>query len=254
MDGGLTEQVTTNDNETYPTSTSAPKWSATWQYEAGPETQPVHAFPNIMVDDGLPITLGNVSAIDFDLFWTYSVGDVATTSTDTSDFNSVSLNTNVAIDMFMDSDATTASNSSAAKYEIMVWFAHFGDAAQVIGNSTGVVDTVNLNGTTLYGFAVLFPFFFFSRCSQLTDIYSDLYYGTNSESQNVFSWVTQDTTERFTGDLSQLITELTSKSGSEYPSTSDYLGSFAFGSEAYYATQNVTFYVPELSVDIQSKT
>ncbi|OKL63287.1 hypothetical protein UA08_01863 [Talaromyces atroroseus] len=228
---GLCLNVTTFNNETYPTNTSAPAWSATWKYAQGPETQPVWAFPNIMVDDGLPVALSDLSAIDFDLLWTYTVGNTTSTSMDTSALDGVSLNANVAIDMFLDANATKSSNSSGAEYEIMVWFGRFGDSTYTIGNTTlGVIDTYNLNGTEF-----------------------DLYYGKNGNDQNVFTWLTAETTSRFTGDLLKLITELTMNNTADYyPSGTDYLGYFSFGSEAYFADDYVTFNVPELSIDIQS--
>lgn len=70
--------------------------------------------------------------------------------------------------------------------------------------------------------------------------------------QNVFTWVAHTDVKSFTGDLWPLISELTSKTGSQYPSETDYMGSFGFGSEAYYADNWVTFYVPKLQVDLQT--
>lgn len=81
---------------------------------------------------------------------------------------------------------------------------------------------------------------------------SELYYGTNNKDQNVFTWVAKETTTIFTGDLTSLITTLTSNSSAGYPSETDYMGVFAFGSEAYYAETNVTFYVPKFSIDIRT--
>ena len=61
--------------------------------------------------------------------------------------------------MFFDSDKKNATDSSSAKYEIMVWFAHFGNSAQTIGNNSGngigVINTHTVNNTELY---VLSPF------------------------------------------------------------------------------------------------
>lgn len=57
--------------------------------------------------------------------------------------------------------------------------------------------------------------------------------------------------ERFVGDIYQLITDLYSLPGHLYPSSEDYLGIFSFGTEALYSDANVTFWVPELSIDIQ---
>jgi len=85
-------------------------------------------------------------------------------------------------------------------------------------------------------------------CPVLTDhLLSDLYYGSNSLGQKVFTWVAGDNTTTFTGDLAPLVSKLSNNSG---PVDDDYLGYVAFGSEALYSFENVTFYVPVLDMDI----
>lgn len=155
IDSTNTSQVTTFLNETYPTKTTAPEWSVTWSYPPFPEDQPVHAYSNIEVSEGLPLTLSDLKSLTVDLAWTYSVGNIPKDTSDTPDFNSIALNTNVAIDMFFDSLKSNATNSTIAEYEIMVWFAHYGDAAQTIGNASGIVDTQIVNTTTLYVLSLL---------------------------------------------------------------------------------------------------
>ncbi|KAJ6028658.1 hypothetical protein N7540_004234 [Penicillium herquei] len=226
--GGLCMNVTTFNNETYPTKTTAPDWTVTWQYDVGPETQPVHAYPNIKVDDVLPLELENMDEIDFALHWTYGVGMTSATTTDETSLNAESLQCNVAIDMFFDSDKTTAQNSTTAEFEVMVWFARFGASSDPIGYAEGVVTTHTVNGTTF-----------------------DLYSGTNGNSQNVLTWIAANTTEEFSGDIYPLITDLYSLSGSNYPSKTDYMGIFQFGTEAFSADTNVTFSVSGLSIDIK---
>ncbi|KAJ5595219.1 uncharacterized protein N7459_001427 [Penicillium hispanicum] len=229
--GALCMNVTTFNNETYPTKTTAPEWSVTWQFEPGPSTQPVHAFPNIMVEDVLPLALDQMSEINFDVHWTYGIGNkaVETTPAD-SELIGNGLNTNVAIDMFFDSDKTAAQNSSAAKYEVMVWFADIGASAQTIGQAQGVVTSRTL-GSTIF----------------------NLYSGTNDEThQTVLTWVANSTTEKFSGDIYPLITDLYSLSGTKYPSKDDYMGIFQFGTETYSANSNVTFSARTLSIDIKT--
>ncbi|GLI80205.1 hypothetical protein PoHVEF18_008556 [Penicillium ochrochloron] len=226
--GALCMNVTTYNNETYSTKQTAPGFSVTWQFDPGPSTQPVHAFPNIMVDNVLPIELDKMTKVDLDLHWTYGVGNTVASSTVESTLTADNLQTNVAIDMFFDSDKTNAGNSTLAKYEVMIWFADFGSSAQPIGLSAGAVTTKTLNGTTF-----------------------ELYTGTNSAKQNVLSWVAAETTEAFTGDIYPLITDLYTLTGDIYPSNSDYMGIFQFGTEAFSSDKNVTFSVPKLSIDIQ---
>ena len=129
----------------------APEFSVTWMYPPGPETAPVHAFPNIKVDGHvLPATVSSLSQVNVDLQWTYGPGNTSATTTDVNGLlTNNDLNANVAIDMFLDADQTKAQDSTAALYEIMVWFADFGNATQPIGFSGGSVTTKEISGTTL---------------------------------------------------------------------------------------------------------
>lgn len=143
-------QVTTFDNQTYASKYSAPSFSVTWQFEPGPANQPVHAYPNVMVDKVLPLELGKMSTVDLDLAWSYAVGDEVSTTTDENALAANQVAANVAIDMFFDSDQDSAQNSSLASYEVMVWFARFDKSlTQVIGEPKGVVTTKTVNGTNL---------------------------------------------------------------------------------------------------------
>ncbi|GIC86421.1 glycoside hydrolase family 12 protein [Aspergillus udagawae] len=229
--------VTTFENGTYATKNTAPEFSVTWQFDPGPSTQPVHAFPNVMIDDGLPVSLEKIQHLNVDFHWTYGVGNTPAAATDEAELTSASVNTNVAIDMFMGPNAK-AKESTDYTHEVMVWFGKFGPAAYVIGQDAGVVATKVLNGTIF-----------------------NLYSGQNGKNQWVLTWLTSDspndahakgkTTETFTGDLLPLITELYTMTGEAYPSKSDYMGIFQFGSEAFSSSTNVTFWVPEFSVDMQ---
>lgn len=81
---------------------------------------------------------------------------------------------------------------------------------------------------------------------------SELFTGKNSNNQNVLTWVASgEMTEEFTGDIYPLITDLYTLTGDIYPSSSDYMGIFQFGTEAFSSNSNVTFAVPKLSIDIQ---
>lgn len=102
-----------------------------------------------MVDNVLPVELQKMHQFNLDFHWTYGIGVTTAKSTDVSQIDGSGVNTNVAIDMFFDSNSQTAQNSATAKYEVMVWFAKFGPAAQPIGLSAGPVTSRVLNGTTL---------------------------------------------------------------------------------------------------------
>ena len=93
--------------------------------------------------------IDTLQRIDLATEWTYGVGNEPVAKTDEADLTLNNVQTNVAVDMFLDADKTAAQNSSKAQYEVMVWLADFGDAAQPIGLKAGIVTTESLNGTTL---------------------------------------------------------------------------------------------------------
>ncbi|EXJ80428.1 hypothetical protein A1O1_08573 [Capronia coronata CBS 617.96] len=227
--GALCMNVTTFDNGTYPTNTTAPAWSITWAFPPGPETQPVHAFPNIKLDTKhvFPIQIQNVARIDFQADWAYGVGDEKPSTTNVADLSADDLNSNVAIDMFLDPDPTNATSTVDAKYEVMIWLGAFGAATQPIGLKQGAVATQDVNGTTF-----------------------SLYFGENGLGQSVLTWVADGTVQNFVADVGPLLQGLTGLGG---PTVNDYLGYMAFGSEALSATSNVTFYNPTLNMDVISK-
>ncbi|PVH74253.1 glycoside hydrolase family 12 protein [Cadophora sp. DSE1049] len=225
--GAMCMNVTSLNNGTYSTPSTAPPFSVTWAYPPGPATQPVHAFPNVQVVTGLPTLLSSIKTIGLSMHWTYGVGNTAAESTSASELTANAVNTNVAIDMFLDADQKAAENSSLANYEVMVWFATFGTAAQPIGKENGTVATESVNGTTF-----------------------NLYTGQNSLFQNVLTWVASATTETFVGDIAPLLTKLDTVTQANFTGAGLYMGHLGMGTEAFSATNNVTFSMPVLSIDI----
>ena len=235
--GALCMSVTSYQNGTYPSKTTAPEWSVTWQYPQGPLTQPVHAFPNIKLDankdSAIPVEISGVNKIEVDVEWYYGVGSIAPTSVDAAALTSAQANTNVAIDMFLDDDKNNAQNPEKAKYEVMVWLAAFGTATQPIGyptvKATQVINTVTFN----------------------------LYWGSNGLGQTVMTWMVPAGTiaNQFYGDLSPLVkfdysTLTDPPTGVTPPKSNTYLGYVGLGSEAYWSGSNVTLSVPKLSMDV----
>ncbi|KAJ5252356.1 hypothetical protein N7489_002766 [Penicillium chrysogenum] len=224
---GLCMNITTLVNQTYAPQT-APEFSITWQFDPGPQTAPVHGYPNIRVDDVLPKEMNKISQVDLDLHWTYGLGDTPAESTDVQTLKNENLATNVAIDMFLDADADKSKSASEAKFEVMVWFWMSNEEAQPLGwGKPGITRT--LDGTTF-----------------------TLYTGKNEQGQYVLSWVPDTITERFTGDIYPLITDLYNFGGSDYPAKEDYLGSLSFGTEVYSVDKNVTFWAEQYKIDIKS--
>lgn len=123
----------------------------TWQFPPGPATQPVYAFPNVKIESTtlFPVAIRDVSRIPVAVNWHYGVGDVRPNTTDLASINEALLCSNLAVDMFVDANARTATSSVDAEYEVMVWFGAFGAATQPIGLAQGAIATAAVNGSTL---------------------------------------------------------------------------------------------------------
>ncbi|EPE05879.1 xyloglucan-specific endoglucanase [Ophiostoma piceae UAMH 11346] len=255
-EGGMCLNVTTFTNMTYATNTTAPDWSVTWQYDAGPSSQPVHAFPNIMMDNSvLPVKLSKLSIMSLDVQWAYedlgtavykrnrvqedmvfNVDEAAIEARAVKQMMNLAeryvagttFSANVAVDMFFDSNAKIAGKTSNATYEVMVWLAQFGQYTDPIGSNKGAVTSYVIDGANF-----------------------TLYSGTNNNKQHVLTWVAEKAAPLFSGSLLPLIEVLPQLDLDYYPGENDYLGYFAFGSECYYSADNITFYVQDLSMEIR---
>jgi hypothetical protein len=229
--------VTTYQNGSYPSKTIAPEWSVTWQYPQGPETQPVHAFPNIKLNADketiMPVKLSSVQTVDIDVEWYYGVGSSIPTTVDPAALTNVNAATNVAIDIFLDDDSDKSTDPEKAEFEVMVWLAAFGAPTQPIGLADGSKATETINGVTF-----------------------NLYYGQNGLGQTVVTWSVPTGTiaNNFVGDLAPLVTydfsKLALPANIPYPSSNAYLGYIGMGSEAYTSEQNVTLSVPKLDMKV----
>lgn len=108
----------------------------------------MHGYPNIRVDEVLPKPMDKISELNVDLHWTYGLGDDPVESTDKQTLKDENLATNVAIDMFLDSDEDKAKNGTDAKFEVMVWFWMSSQVAQPLGWGKPDIDRT-INGTKL---------------------------------------------------------------------------------------------------------
>ncbi|PHH62840.1 hypothetical protein CDD81_6640 [Ophiocordyceps australis] len=227
--GFLCMNVTTLNNQTYPSKTMAPQFKVFWQYPQRDSDQPVHAFPNIKIDGGaLPAVLQKINAIKVDMAWSMRLDNKTDTATDVDELLQANVNSNVAIDMFLDRDKSKAQDSEEAKFEVMVWFAAIGPATFAIGQQDGAVSKKSIDGTDF-----------------------DLFFGQNGRGQNVLTWKSKTAAHDFHGDIGPLVAEILQSNRDNFPSASDYLGYLSFGSEAYHSNKPVTFSVPSLSIDIQ---
>ncbi|RDA93291.1 hypothetical protein CP533_2044 [Ophiocordyceps camponoti-saundersi (nom. inval.)] len=228
-EGFLCMNVTTYSNQTYATDTTAPQFKVFWQYPQFKSGQPVHAYPNIKVDGGvLPAQLESVSQVGVDFSWTMRLDNETGPTNDLAELTAGNVNSNVALDMFIDGDQDKAQDSQRADYEVMVWFAAIGPATYAIGQDRGPVMSKKVDGTNF-----------------------NLYVGENDRKQHVLTWKATSMAHDFHGDISPLIRKVLEANRKGFPSSSDYLGYLSFGTEAYYSDKPVTFSVPSLSIDIR---
>lgn len=157
--------------------------------------------------------------------WAYGVGTVVVDTTDGANLDAATLNANVCVDMFLDPDAASSGLTDKAAFEVMVWLGRYGTSTLPIGYLEGVAIIITVNDGTSF----------------------DLYYGDNGIGQKVFTWVAQSNTTSMNADINPLLKELANHGG---PTVSDHLGYVAFGTEALYSMDNVTFSVPKLSMDM----
>jgi hypothetical protein len=193
----------------------------------GPETEPVHAFPNaeLNLPSVIPVQLSTMTGLKVNTNWTYGLGDSIAPTNDDAALSAETLNANVCVDMFADPDATNAQNTTSAAYEIMVWLGRWGTATLPIGWLEGERLILTVSDGTSFG----------------------LFYGDNSLGQKVFTWVAHGNTTTFNADIYPLLGQLGQFGG---PAQTDHLGYVAFGSETLYSLQNVTFAVPGLAMDL----
>jgi hypothetical protein len=177
--------------------------------------------------DVIPVQLSAVSGLTLNTKWTYGLGDEAATVNDDASLSAENLNANVCLDMFVDADATKSQSTTGAAYEIMVWLGRYGTATLPIGWLEGERYIITVSDGTSFG----------------------LFFGSNSLGQKVFTWVAHGNTTTFDADIYPLLAKLSQFGG---PVPSDHLGYVAFGSEALYSLQNVTFAVPDLQMDLVS--
>ncbi|OAA49706.1 Concanavalin A-like lectin/glucanase [Cordyceps fumosorosea ARSEF 2679] len=234
---GMCMDVLFNNNGTYAKPELAPPFQVTWQYSPAPAGQNnVHAFANIKLEKVFPKQFSSIKKLFVDFEWKYVTGNDNTTASESATMGTKSVNTNVAIDMFSDKNSDTSQDNVKAAFEIMIWFAAIGPSAHVIGqDTTSIVRTLPLTDAT-------------TNAQVLFDLYADKHPTT---SQFVMTWKAQTITEKFHGDVYPLIDYILTAGNSSYPSSSDYLGSFGMGTEAYDAPSNVTFYCPDFAVTVE---
>jgi len=130
---------------------------------------------------------------------------------------------NVALDIWADADATKAQDASQALWELMVWYADYG-SPQPLGFKAGPVLTQTVN-----------------------NVEYKLYSGTNQRGVHTLTWLASEVVKNIDMDVMQLITPM--KALITEPNL--IVGLVQLGTEAFFASENVTFSMSSYSLDIQ---
>jgi len=173
-----------------------------------------HAYPHVkFLSKALPIALSSLTSLTLKADWDYDVS------------SSADMYCNVALDMFADPDPVKARNETLAQYEIMVWWGLYGNPVPA---PLGFSDEPRMRQT-------------------VNNIDFSLYVGMNKRGVNVLTWIAGSTIKNIDIDVLPLIQALKSIiTGNDV-----LLGTVQLGSEAFYATENVTFQVSNYSLDIE---
>jgi len=252
-DSVLCMTITENENATYTSNSTVPEFSITWEYPftvanaSVPlnESKPlIHAFPQATLQDAaLPLPIIDLGQLVLDFVWTMGIGDANSPSTSELRLDAQQVNSSVALDMYMDADKTKASEGGEAAFEMIIFFANFGLQDPVgFGNASIFNDRPSIVTTT-----------------KLDGVSYDLYVGQNAALQNVFSWVAETPVTTFSGDIGPLFNIILNLStmpgfaslGVNIPSFNDYLGYVGFGTQAFNSEGHVTFFVPNLNIDLR---
>ena len=88
----------------------------------------IHSFPSVVLNSKvLPVKIANITSLQVDASWAIVPSGTDANTTDADVLANVNARTDVALDMFLDTDAVTSSNTTSAGTEIMVWQADYGN-------------------------------------------------------------------------------------------------------------------------------
>jgi len=171
-----------------------------------------HSYPYVGFHPrSLPIGLNNLTKLGLKATWDYS------------DQPTAGMIANVALDIWADADATKAQDATQALWELMVWYADYG-SPQPLGFKAGPVMTQTLN-----------------------NVEYNLYSGTNQRGVHTLTWLASEVVKTIDMDVLQLITAM--KPLITEPNL--VVGLIQLGTEAFFASENVTFSMNSYSLDIQ---
>ena len=105
----------------------------------------MHAYPNINYNpiQRQPIPLSNLSSLDIKVSWSMKPElSKSSQGIDTSGLSRVDAKANVAVDVFFDTDIGRAINTTAPRFELMVWLGNVGSILPI--GATGNENTTQL--------------------------------------------------------------------------------------------------------------
>lgn len=111
----------------------------------------MRAFPNALVNTGLPVKVDDLTGLQIDTQWTYQLGGLKeqTTTIDVAALTKAELNANVCVDMFVAANEAESKITEKADFEVMVWLGKFGASADPLGYTKGVRATKTVGGVDL---------------------------------------------------------------------------------------------------------
>ncbi|KAH6718717.1 concanavalin A-like lectin/glucanase domain-containing protein, partial [Leptodontidium sp. MPI-SDFR-AT-0119] len=203
--------------------------AATWTWTNTSSADSVHAFPNLLLNSiqQSPVHLSNLTSLVAHVDWHMGPSTMPTSSTfETTALEKLNATANVAFDMFLDPDPRNATSTVSPTFEVMVWLATIGPTYPIgyFNATSSARPRCKMGGTDF-----------------------ELYTGTNTLNQHVFSWVPTKNTTSFTGDLAVGIHYL---SENNLLPGDNYLGVVQFGTETFFAEEYVTFTAAGISVDV----
>ncbi|KAF1348177.1 concanavalin A-like lectin/glucanase domain-containing protein [Delphinella strobiligena] len=209
-------------------STKAASFNATWSWTNNSVW--VHSYPNVQYQSiQLPTQLSNVKSFQLNASWSVWPSDDYSATTDIAALTAIGTKADIALDMFLDSDSTTASNASAAEVEVMVWGAVWGGVWPIgyYEPTTGAPEYNTSTGVTY-----------------------QLFVGQNQQGQKqtVYSWVPTSNLDSIEIDVYDLIQMVISAGNI---TDTMYLGVIQFGTETVHATSNVTTEFKSIYMDLE---
>ncbi|SMQ49967.1 unnamed protein product [Zymoseptoria tritici ST99CH_3D1] len=201
---------------------SSNAWFALWRWSGDPS---VKGYPNVGFQSTiLPLQLQDLRQMNISASWKLAYSNASNQSIDETDTAA-----DVALDLFADEDREKSMQSTKQKYEIMIWYARWGNSSQPIGK---LVKKKKKAVVAVLG-----------------DTSFQLYHGRNARRQTVYTWLANRTMSTIDMDYAPLLGVLVDRG---LISKKVYLGSVMWGIETSYATQKMNFTVDSFGAGIRT--